>query len=169
MDKATISLEFDEGLKAIQRWRDAGETIVFTNGVFDILHVGHVTYLEAAKGLGERLVVGLNCDSSVRRLDKAPNRPIHSEGDRKRVLQALRAVDLVLIFEEDTPLDLIAKVQPQILVKGGDYDADCTNSEDKAYIVGSREVLSVGGHVAVLPFVPGHSTTEIIKKSRTTK
>tara|TARA_B110000285_G_C15085390_1_gene595915 strand:+ start:1171 stop:1680 length:510 start_codon:yes stop_codon:yes gene_type:complete len=155
-------------LKVIQSWREAGEKIVFTNGVFDILHVGHVTYLDEAKKRGHRLVLGLNSDSSVRRLNKAPNRPIHTELDRKRVLQGLRAVDLVLVFDEDTPLDLIASVQPDVLVKGGDYDPSCTDANDKSYIVGSQEVMEAGGLVAVLPFVPGHSTTGIIEKSRTT-
>lgn len=155
-------------LKVINAWRDAGDTIVFTNGVFDILHVGHVTYLEAAKNLGHRLVLGLNGDESVRRLNKSPNRPIHTESDRKRVLQGLRAVDMVLIFEDDTPLEMIACIQPDVLVKGGDYDPDCTDATDKTYIVGSHEILTAGGRVAVLPFVPGHSTTSIIEKSRTT-
>ena len=155
-------------LQMINAWREAGDTIVFTNGVFDILHVGHVTYLESAKYLGHRLVVGLNGDESVRRLNKAPNRPIHTEADRKRVLQGLRAVDMVLVFDEDTPLELIAAIGPDVLVKGGDYDPDCTDAADKMYIVGSCEILAAGGRVAVLPFVPGHSTTGIIEKSRTT-
>ena len=155
-------------LEMINAWREAGDTIVFTNGVFDILHVGHVTYLEAAKNLGHRLVVGLNGDESVRRLNKAPNRPIHTEADRKRVLQGLRAVDMVLVFDEDTPLELIAAITPDVLVKGGDYDPDCNDASDKTYIVGSHEVVAAGGRVAVLPFVPGHSTTSIIEKSRTT-
>ena len=155
-------------LEMIKAWREAGETIVFTNGVFDILHVGHVTYLEAAKNLGHRLVLGLNGDESVRRLNKAPNRPIHTEADRKRVLQGLRAVDMVVVFENDTPLELIALIQPHVLVKGGDYDPQCTDSSDTAYIVGSQEILKAGGRVAVLPFIQGHSTTSIIEKSRTT-
>lgn len=155
-------------LEIINAWCKAGDTIVFTNGVFDILHVGHVTYLEAAKNLGHRLVLGLNGDESVRRLNKGSNRPIHTEADRKRVLQGLRAVDMVLVFENDTPLELIASIQPHVLVKGGDYNPDCTDASDKTYIVGSHEVVAAGGRVAVLPFVQGHSTTSIIEKSRTT-
>ena len=168
MSAPSVLQDLESGMQAIQAWRNAGETIVFSNGVFDILHVGHVTYLEAAKELGHRLVLGLNGDASVRRLNKAPNRPIHSEGDRKRVLHGLRAVDLVLVFEEDTPLDLIMRIQPDILVKGGDYNPNCMDAQDMAYIVGSQEVYKSGGHVAVLPYVPGHSTTSIIEKSRTT-
>ena len=168
MSESHILSDFESAMKRIESWRNAGETIVFSNGVFDILHVGHVTYLEAAKELGDHLVLGLNGDASVRRLNKAPNRPIHSEENRKRVLEGLRAVDLVVVFEDDTPLNLIVRVQPDVLVKGGDYDPSCTNSQNKSYIVGSQEVLKSGGSVTVLPYVEGHSTTSIIEKSRTT-
>ena len=114
--------------------------MVFTNGVFDLLHRGHVTYLEAAARLGDVLVVGVNDDASVRRLGKGDDRPIVPEGDRAFVVAGLRAVAGVVLFGEDTPLDLIRALQPDVLVKGGDYDAACTDQEDPRYIVGSAEV-----------------------------
>ena len=131
------------------------EKIVFTNGCFDILHVGHIRYLKQARLLGDRLVVGLNSDASVKRL-KGESRPLVSEAARKEVLEALTCVDEVFIFEEDTPLELIKLVKPQVLVKGGDYQI-----ED---IVGGREVLSWGGEVKSLTFHDGHSSSSIIQK-----
>lgn len=148
----------------VAQWQMAGEKVVFTNGVFDILHVGHVTYLTAAKALGTRLVVGVNADESVRRLNKAPNRPINPQQARLTVLEALRCVDMAIIFEEDTPLELINTLKPDVLVKGGDYDPDCTDSRDKRYMVGSKEVRSWGGSVQTIPLVEGYSTTAILKK-----
>jgi len=147
-------------------WRKAGERIVFTNGVFDILHAGHVMYLAEAKSRGERLVVGLNSDESVRTLGKGPERPINSEADRKAVLEGLRAVDMVVIFEEPTPERLIEQIRPDVLVKGGDYDAACSDSNHPTFIVGSESVRARGGVVEVIPLLPGRSTTNIIKKSR---
>lgn len=129
--------------------------IVFTNGCFDILHVGHARYLEQAKTLGDILVVGLNSDESVKRL-KGPTRPIQTEEDRKELLLALKPVDMVVIFSEDTPLELIKKIKPHFLVKGGDW------SEDQ--IVGSDFVKSIGGKVMSLPFSQGKSTTNIVDK-----
>ena len=152
-------------LADIDAWRASGETIIFTNGVFDILHAGHVTYLQAAKALGGKLVVGLNSDTSVRMLGKGPERPINEEADRKIVLEALQAVDAVIIFETETPADLIAAVQPDVLVKGGDYDPEAGKG-DRGFIVGSVEVRERGGRVEMIPLVPGRSTTNIIKKSR---
>lgn len=127
--------------------------IVFTNGCFDILHRGHVAYLNEAKKLGDLLFVGLNSDASVKRL-KGPERPINKESDRKFVLENLQSVDWVEIFDEDTPLELIKKVKPQVLVKGGDWKVE--------EIVGSSEVLSWGGQVFSLNFVDGYSTTNIL-------
>jgi rfaE bifunctional protein nucleotidyltransferase chain/domain len=147
-------------------WRKAGERIVFTNGVFDILHAGHVMYLAEAKSRGERLVVGLNSDESVRTLGKGPERPINPEADRKAVLEGLRAVDMVVIFEEPTPERLIEQIRPDVLVKGGDYAAACSDSNHPAFIVGSEGVRERGGVVEVIPLLPGRSTTNIIKKSR---
>ena len=129
--------------------------IVFTNGCFDILHSGHVSYLNEAKSLGELLVVGLNSDLSVKRL-KGQSRPINQEQDRKFVLENLKAVDMVIIFEQDTPLDLIKEISPQILVKGGDWTPD--------QIVGSDFVQKNGGSVQSLTFKKGYSTTNTIDK-----
>lgn len=134
-----------------------GKKIVFTNGCFDILHAGHVQYLEEARGMGDILVVGLNSDSSVTRL-KGSERPVNNERDRYLVLQALRAVDYVIIFQEDTPYELIREIQPDVLVKGGDWAPE--------EIVGSDIVLSKGGVVSSLRFVEGLSTTGVIEKLR---
>lgn len=130
---------------------------VFTNGCFDLLHKGHVTYLEKARALGQILIVALNSDDSVRRI-KGPERPLNTLADRMEVLAALECVDYVTWFEEDTPLELILKLHPKILVKGGDWKA--------AQIVGSSEVLSWGGWVKSLPYVEGRSTTRLIEKAR---
>lgn len=134
--------------------------IVFTNGCFDLLHVGHIRYLEEAKSLGDILFVGVNADSSVKRL-KGPERPIQNQSDRAEILSALRCVDYVSIFEEDTPYELIKIVKPQILVKGGDWKMES--------IVGHDLVTSWGGQVFSLQFIEGRSTTSLIKKSQTNK
>lgn len=145
----------DQLANTLALWRSAGDRIVFTNGCFDILHFGHLHYLADARALGERLVVGLNSGASVRRL-KGPNRPINDELTRTHLLAALEIVDAVVIFEEDTPLELIKLVQPDILVKGGDWKPE--------QIVGSEVVLTRGGQVLSLPFVEGYSTTNIEQK-----
>lgn len=129
--------------------------VVFTNGCFDILHVGHARYLKDAKALGDVLVVGLNSDSSVRDL-KGPERPIQNERDRGELLSCLAAVDFVVIFSESTPTRLIEEVQPDVLVKGGDWPVE--------KIEGSKFVLARGGEVKSLPFHPGHSTTTLIER-----
>jgi D-beta-D-heptose 7-phosphate kinase/D-beta-D-heptose 1-phosphate adenosyltransferase len=131
--------------------------LVFTNGVFDLLHPGHVDVLLAARKEGDALVVGLNSDSSVRRL-KGESRPIRSENERAYVLGAMAAVDAVVVFEQDTPLELIRALEPDILVKGGDYT--------EATIVGAPDVRARGGRVVVVPLTPGHSTTSIVEKLR---
>lgn len=151
---------FDKVLQHIQFARQNGERIVFTNGCFDILHAGHVRYLAQAKALGDRLVVGLNSDASIARL-KGPSRPVNPLSERATVLASLASVDWVLPFgddlsEQDTPLALILQVQPDVLVKGGDYSIET--------IVGANEVLAAGGEVKVLQFVDGCSTSAIIKK-----
>lgn len=138
---------------------NSDKRIVFTNGCFDILHRGHVTYLSEARKLGDLLVVGLNADASVKRL-KGPERPINNETDRQYVLSQLKAVDFVEIFTEDTPLNLINKVKPKILVKGGDWKID--------QIVGAKEVIANGGDVFSLNFVDGYSTTNLINKIQDT-
>lgn len=136
-----------------------GKKIVFTNGCFDILHKGHVSYLNEARKLGDLLVIGLNSDASVKRL-KGPERPINNEIDRQFVMKNLKAVDFVEIFEEDTPLNLILTVRPQVLVKGGDWKIE--------QIVGGKEVIANGGDVFSLNFVDGYSTTSIITKIQNT-
>ncbi|HYW13274.1 MAG TPA: D-glycero-beta-D-manno-heptose 1-phosphate adenylyltransferase [Longimicrobium sp.] len=133
-------------------------TVVFTNGVFDILHRGHVEYLYAARALGDALVVGLNTDDSVRRLGKGADRPINAEADRALVLAGLGCVDAVTLFGDDTPRDLIAALLPDVLVKGGDYTVDT--------IAGADEVRAAGGRVDVIPLVPGRSTTAILERAR---
>ena len=131
------------------------KSIVFTNGCFDILHIGHIQYLEAAKLLGDILIIGLNSDNSVSEL-KGPERPINQQDDRACVLASLRAVDVVVLFEESTPLSLISEIMPDVLVKGGDYTLDA--------IVGADIVLAHQGKVEIIPFVEGKSTSSIINK-----
>ncbi len=140
---------------ALEPRRRRGERVVFTNGCFDLLHAGHAALLEAARDLGDLLVVGLNSDASVRRL-KGPARPILAQGERATLLAALRSVDYVVVFEEDTPLALIRALRPDVLVKGSDWSPD--------RIVGSREVEGWGGRVATVPLLPGSSTTGIVER-----
>jgi len=142
-------------VELVKDWKTAKNKIVFTNGCFDLLHAGHVTYLEAAKKAGDKLVLGLNTDRSVNAL-KGPTRPVIHENDRARVLAALAAVDAVILFDEDTPLSLINAIQPNVIVKGDDYSKD--------QVVGGKEVESWGGSVALIPLVHGRSTSNIIKK-----
>ena len=139
-------------------WRLKSDRIVFTNGVFDILHRGHVEYLEEAAALGDRLIVGINGDSSVQRLGKGPDRPLNDQDSRALVLASLRCVDAIVIFEEDTPLDIIKAVTPDVLVKGGDWKAD--------QIVGADVVKALGGEVRSLKLVDGFSTTELVRRIR---
>lgn len=144
--------------EALRKWRDSiagyGEQLVFTNGVFDLLHAGHVGYLFQARNLGDALIIGLNSDASVRRL-KGPNRPIQSELDRATLLAALKPTDAIAIFDEDTPLELVTFVLPNIMVKGGDYSVES--------IVGRDVVEAHGGRVLPLPFIEGRSTTSIVE------
>jgi D-beta-D-heptose 7-phosphate kinase/D-beta-D-heptose 1-phosphate adenosyltransferase len=142
----------------VEAYKKSNKKIVFTNGCFDLLHIGHVTYLEEAKKLGDVLIVGINTDASVRVL-KGPTRPIQNENDRSEILAALKAVDHTILFSEDTPLNLIKKIKPDVLVKGGDWKIE--------QIVGSDFVMSYGGQVKSLNFVNGKSTTAIIEKSKT--
>jgi len=144
-----------EAVRALAAWRAAGQRIVFTNGVFDVLHRGHVEYLEEARALGDRLVVGVNTDASVRRL-KGEGRPLVPEDERVEVLQALESVDLVVTFGEDTPERVIREVAPDVLVKGGDWALD--------RIVGREFVESRGGHVATIAVREGWSTTRIVER-----
>jgi rfaE bifunctional protein nucleotidyltransferase chain/domain len=140
-------------------WRAAqASPVVFTNGVFDLLHVGHVELLEAARSEGEALIVGLNSDASVRRLAKGPERPVSDQHARARVLAGLAAVDCVVLFEEDTPLQLIQALTPEVLVKGADYPRD--------RIVGADWIESRGGRVVRVPLVAGFSTTALLERFR---
>jgi D-beta-D-heptose 7-phosphate kinase/D-beta-D-heptose 1-phosphate adenosyltransferase len=139
----------------VETWKKAGQKIVFTNGCFDLLHAGHVTYLEAAKKRGDKLILGLNTDRSVSAI-KGPTRPVVHENDRARVLAALESVDAVILFDEDTPLNLINSIKPNIIAKGSDYAAD--------QVVGGKEVLSWGGEIALIDLVEGRSTSNIINK-----
>jgi len=139
----------------VNTWRDSHQKIVFTNGCFDLLHAGHVTYLEAAKKTGDKLILGLNTDRSVSAL-KGPTRPVIHENDRARVLAALEAVDAVILFDEDTPLNLIDAVRPDVIVKGDDYTEE--------QVVGGKEVKAWGGSVKLIPLVQGRSTTGILEK-----
>jgi D-beta-D-heptose 7-phosphate kinase / D-beta-D-heptose 1-phosphate adenosyltransferase len=154
-DPATRILDRAELVRRFGRPRD--ETVVFTNGCFDILHRGHVAYLYAARALGDRLVVGVNTDASVRRL-KGEGRPVVSEHDRAFVLAGLGCVDAVTLFDEDTPAQLIAELLPDLLIKGGDYDPDA--------VVGRHDVEAAGGRVVIIPFVEGRSTTSMLHRIR---
>ena len=140
-------------------WRESQRGIlVFTNGVFDLLHPGHVALLETARALGDALVVGLNTDASVRRLGKGSDRPVNGEDARSRVLAALAAVDVVTLFDEDTPQELIVALEPDVLVKGADYPRE--------RIVGADFVESRGGRVVRVPILPGQSTTQLLERVR---
>lgn len=153
-------------LDQVRQWKSEGEVVVFTNGVFDILHLGHVTYLDQARQCGTKLIVGINDDASVRRLNKGPERPINPEHARAAVIGSLRCVDAAIVFSEDTPFDLIKALEPHVLVKGGDYDPNETNAALKTYIVGSKEVKARGGKVVAIPIVDGFSTTNIVQRMR---
>ena len=150
----------DQLLSILAGERAQGKRIVFTNGCFDLMHVGHTRYLQAAKALGDVLVVGVNSDASIRTLDKAPDRPIVPEAQRAEVLAALGCVDFVVIFDESDPLQLITVVEPDVLVKGGDWTMD--------RIVGREIVEARGGVVKTIPLVPGLSTTGLLQRIRST-
>jgi D-beta-D-heptose 7-phosphate kinase/D-beta-D-heptose 1-phosphate adenosyltransferase len=142
-------------LQGVRNWREQGLKIAFTNGCFDLLHPGHISLLEQARRSADRLIVGLNADLSIRRL-KGPNRPVQSEVARATVLGAVKSVDAVVIFQEDTPLELIQKIQPDVLVKGVDYMLDT--------VVGADVVIARGGKVVLAQLLPGHSTTNTVER-----
>jgi len=145
-----------DALKAeTDKWKANGDKVVFTNGVFDLLHIGHISYLAAAAGLGQKLIIGLNSDASTRRL-KGPTRPVNDEYSRSIMLAAIFFIDAVVLFEEDTPIIPITTLLPDILVKGGDYSID--------QIVGAPEVMANGGEVKAIEFVDGYSSSNIISK-----
>ena len=145
-------------VRMVNVWRLKSDNIVFTNGCFDILHRGHVEYLQEAAALGDRLIVGVNSDASVRRLGKGDDRPINDQDDRAKVLAALHCVDAVVIFDEDTPLELITALQPDVVAKGGDWRPE--------QIVGADVVKARGGEVRSLKLVDGFSTTALVERIR---
>ena len=149
-------VDWSKAKAIINGWKKAGDKIVFTNGCFDILHLGHVDYLEKARLIGDKLVLALNTDASVKRQSKGPERPINDQTSRARLLASLFFVDLVVFFEEETPYDIIAYLLPDILVKGDDYSVE--------NIVGADIVINNGGVVKTVPLVKGYSTTSIINK-----
>lgn len=156
MEKVTDKIQNLEPAKAlVSKWRKEGGKVVFTNGCFDILHFGHVDYLQKARLLGDKLVVGLNTDESVSRF-KGINRPIQDQDSRAMILASLQFVDLVVLFDEDTPLQLISALLPDVIVKGSDYLAE--------NIVGAEVVKKNGGEVKTIDFVPGYSTSRIIER-----
>ena len=144
--------------KDVYRWKFFGKKVVFTNGCFDILHAGHIESLTQAAALGDVLIVGLNSDASIKRL-KGEHRPIQQENNRAILLSSLYMVNAVVVFEEDTPLELIKTILPDVLVKGGDYTPES--------VVGAKEVMENGGRVEIIPLVPGLSTTNIEQKLKT--
>ncbi|MDG1477809.1 MAG: adenylyltransferase/cytidyltransferase family protein [Vicingaceae bacterium] len=155
-------------LDVIKTWKGTNQKIVFTNGVFDLLHRGHIEYLAQTADFADKLIVAVNADASVKRLGKGDSRPLQDENSRALIIAALEFVDAVVIFDANTPFELISKIKPDVLIKGGDYDANCTDASDKKYIVGSDVVNQNGGVVNVIQFVDGYSTTKIeekIKKS----
>jgi rfaE bifunctional protein nucleotidyltransferase chain/domain len=151
-------LSLDEAIRFVERLRRRGLRVVFTNGVFDLLHPGHVRYLQHARALGDALIVGVNSDRSARTLEKGPHRPINSEQERAEVLAALASVDAVVIFDEETPHDIVAALKPDVLAKGADW-AEGT-------IVGADLVAARGGLVVRIPVVEGYSTSSLIEKVR---
>ena len=150
-------LTLDEAILRFGREKRSGRRVVFTNGCFDLLHPGHIGILEQARALGDVLIVGLNSDSSVRQL-KGAGRPVLPERERAEILSALESVDAVVIFDEPTPREVIARLLPDVLVKGADWPGD--------QIVGREEVEAAGGRVVSIPVIPGYSTTEILRKIR---
>ena len=157
-------VDHDTALKRINMWKMKSNKIVLTNGCFDILHAGHVYYLAEAAELGSKLIVALNTDDSVKRQGKGENRPVNNEDARSSVLAGLGYVDMIVFFDDDTPSSLIGLLQPDILVKGADYDPDVTDKASPKYIVGSDIVKANGGVVKAISLVEGFSTTLIIEK-----
>jgi rfaE bifunctional protein nucleotidyltransferase chain/domain len=157
-------VSIEEAKRRISMWHMRNDVICFTNGCFDIIHLGHITYLAKAASLGKRLIVAVNSDDSVRLLNKATNRPINNEQARMMVVAALGCVDLVVVFNEQTPFELINELLPDILIKGADYDVEETDKNNPKYIIGSDVVKANGGKVETISFVEGYSTTAILSK-----
>mgnify|MGYP002777343196 CR=1 FL=1 len=155
MDTKSKIVNWEEALNKVEEWKSKGQKVVFTNGCFDIVHLGHVDYLEKARSLGDYMVLGLNTDASVSRI-KGPLRPIVDQTSRSRVMASLAFVDLVVFFDEETPYELINRLKPDILVKGNDYVAE--------NIIGADVVIKNGGKVETIELVKGYSTTNIVNK-----
>lgn len=148
-------------------WQFKGNKIVFTNGCFDIIHLGHIDYLAKASDCGDKLIVGINSDASVKRQGKSSSRPLQDEQTRAMIMASFHFVSAVIIFDEDTPIELIKAIAPAVLVKGADYDANETNKGSKKYIVGSDVVKANKGEVKTIEFLEGYSTTAIENKIKT--
>jgi rfaE bifunctional protein nucleotidyltransferase chain/domain len=159
IEKTLLNKIFDlkSALNHVKTWQAEGQKVVFTNGVFDLLHIGHITYLAKSAELGNKLIIGLNADSSVKRI-KGEDRPVNDQNSRAALLAALFFVDAITIFEEDTPHNLITALLPDVLVKGADYAIE--------NIIGAKEILANGGEVKTIRFVDGYSSTSIINKIR---
>jgi D-beta-D-heptose 7-phosphate kinase/D-beta-D-heptose 1-phosphate adenosyltransferase len=153
-----VPTSLDAGVALVERLRAAGRAVVFTNGVYDLIHPGHVRYLRAARALGDALIVGVNSDRSVR-ANKGPSRPVNPEAERAEVIAALACVDAAIVFDEDTPHEIIRRLQPDVLVKGADWAEDA--------IVGRDVVEARGGRVVRMPIEPGFSTTSLIERAAT--
>lgn len=162
-------VDLNQLLIQVENWKKTNQKVVFTNGCFDILHRGHVEYLAQAADFGNKLIIGVNSDASVKRQGKGDSRPLQDEYSRTLLIAALDFVAAVVVFDDDTPFDLINQIQPSVLIKGGDYDPKCTDKTDKKYIVGSDVVLNNGGAVEVIQFVPGYSTSKIEEKIKSVK
>jgi D-beta-D-heptose 7-phosphate kinase/D-beta-D-heptose 1-phosphate adenosyltransferase len=158
-------IELQDLTRMVRGWQTKGLKVVFTNGVFDIVHRGHVTLLAQAAAHGHKLVVGINADASVRSLGKGANRPINDESDRAMVVAAMQCVDAVVVFNDSTPMSLIETLCPDVLVKGGDYNPEQQNPQAKDYLVGAAFQKLQDKQTVVIPLVDGYSTTLIIQKS----
>lgn len=165
--KSKISTK-EELLRKIAIWKFQNKKIVVTNGCFDLLHQGHIDYLSKAADAGSILIVGINSDNSVKRLGKGINRPIQDESSRALIIASLHFVTAVILFDEDTPYQLIQVIQPDVLVKGADYDSNETNPQNKKYIVGSDILKANGGKIQTIEYLEGFSTTNIERKIKLT-
>lgn len=151
-------------LKRIDVWKNEQQKIVFTNGCFDLLHRGHIEYLAQTADFGDKLIVAVNSDNSVKKLNKGDSRPLQDEYSRALIISSMEFVDAVVIFGDDTPYEIISQIKPNTLVKGGDYDPSISDPKNKKYIVGSDIIKNINGSVQVIQFVEGYSTSKIEEK-----
>ena len=156
----------DSLFQQVNKWKSENQKIVFTNGCFDILHRGHIEYLAQAADFGTHLIVAINSDNSVKQLNKGENRPLQDENSRALIMASLNFVDAVIVFEEETPFNLIKSIMPDVLIKGGDYDNSISDSTNNQYIIGSDVVKQNGGIVEVIQFIKGYSTSKIEEKMK---